>query len=329
MLAARHLPDAEGPHHQQADFGQQGDGRREQRPDLVDAVVDLQVVAVGLAEAVGLALFLREGLDHADAGNGVGQHVGDFAPDAVDLLEAVRSRSRTTWIIQAMKGSGTSVTSASRGLIETRITAVITIISTSVAKSSRCSDRNTQMRSVSEPMRAIRSPVRLPPKYSSDKRQQVFVGGGAQVGADAFGHQRQHVGARPAQRPADQRRAEQAAQVHRDLAGVDLLPVLERDQHVVHQRHGQVGRHQRGGGRGQRQQEAGDQLLAVGPGEAPQAQQHPGRGRRLRASVRRRSRRVVRHRRRARRARLRDSRRAALARTASAGAAPPHGRASV
>jgi hypothetical protein len=37
-----------------------------------------------------------------------------------------------------------------------------------VAKSSRCSDRNTLMRSLSEPMRAIRSPVRLPPKYSSD-----------------------------------------------------------------------------------------------------------------------------------------------------------------
>ncbi|MCY1242202.1 hypothetical protein D9M72_551480 [compost metagenome] len=79
-----------------------------------------------------------------------------------------RRRSRTRWIIQAMNGSGTSVTSASQGLIETRITAVMTIISTSVAKSSRCRDRNTQMRSLSEPMRAIRSPVRLPPKYSSD-----------------------------------------------------------------------------------------------------------------------------------------------------------------
>ena len=67
------------------------------------------------------------------------------------------------------------------------------------------------MRSVSEPMRDIRSPVRLPPKYSSDKRQQVVVGGGAQVGADALGHQRQHVGARPAQHPGQQRRAQQRA----------------------------------------------------------------------------------------------------------------------
>ncbi len=79
-----------------------------------------------------------------------------------------RSRSRTWWIIHAMNGSGTSVTSASQGLIEIRMTAVIMIISTSVKKSSRCSDRKTQMRSLSLPMRAIRSPVRLPPKYSSD-----------------------------------------------------------------------------------------------------------------------------------------------------------------
>ena len=76
----------------------------------------------------------------------------------------VRSRSRTLWIIQAMKGSGSSVTSASHGLIENRMIEVIRIISTSVAKSSACRDRNTQMRSVSLPMRAIRSPVRLPPK---------------------------------------------------------------------------------------------------------------------------------------------------------------------
>ena len=75
----------------------------------------------------------------------------------------------TEWIIQTINGSGSNVTSASQGSIEIRIAVVIAIISTSVAKSSRCSDRNRQMRSDSEPMRAIRSPVRLPPKYSSDK----------------------------------------------------------------------------------------------------------------------------------------------------------------
>ena len=78
----------------------------------------------------------------------------------------VRRRSRTWWIIQAINGRGSRVTSANQGLMEARITAVITSISTSLRKSSACSDRNTQMRSDSLPMRAIRSPVRLPPKYS-------------------------------------------------------------------------------------------------------------------------------------------------------------------
>ena len=36
-------------------------------------------------------------------------------------------------------------------------------------KSSACRLKNTLMRSVSEPMRAIKSPVRLLPKYSSDR----------------------------------------------------------------------------------------------------------------------------------------------------------------
>jgi ABC-type amino acid transport system permease subunit len=40
---------------------------------------------------------------------------------------------------------------------------------------------------------------------------QVVKRGGAQVGADALGHQRQQIGARPVQRPAQQRRAQQAA----------------------------------------------------------------------------------------------------------------------
>ncbi|MOA13074.1 hypothetical protein D3C78_1331060 [compost metagenome] len=75
----------------------------------------------------------------------------------------VRRRSRTVWIIQAMKGSGTRVTSASQGLMENRMTEVITIISTSVTKSSALSDRKRLIRSVSAPMRAIRSPVRLLP----------------------------------------------------------------------------------------------------------------------------------------------------------------------
>ena len=71
-----------------------------------------------------------------------------------------------------MKGSGTKVAKASHGLMENKMAAVIMSMSTSVAKSSRCSDKNTQMRSLSLPMRDIRSPVRLPPKYSKDMRSK-------------------------------------------------------------------------------------------------------------------------------------------------------------
>ena len=84
----------------------------------------------------------------------------------------VRSLSRTTWIIQAMNGSGTRVTSASQGFMLNRITPVMMIRRTSDRKSSRCSDRNTLIRSEPLPMRDIRSPVRLPPKYSSDRRSR-------------------------------------------------------------------------------------------------------------------------------------------------------------
>ena len=57
------------------------------RPDFVDAVIHRQVVLVGLAKARCLAPLLRKRFDHAHARNGVGQHVGHFAPDAVNLLE--------------------------------------------------------------------------------------------------------------------------------------------------------------------------------------------------------------------------------------------------
>ena len=71
-------------------------------------------------------------------------------------------------IIHMIIGSGMSVVSASQGSIEIRMAAVMRIIRTSLAKSSKCSERKRLMRSVSLPMRAIRSPVRLPPKYCSE-----------------------------------------------------------------------------------------------------------------------------------------------------------------
>jgi hypothetical protein len=66
---------------------------------------------------------------------------------------------------QAMGGNDTSAASASSGSSENNTTEVPTIINTSVTKSISVSDKNEQSRSVSELIREIKSPVRLPPKY--------------------------------------------------------------------------------------------------------------------------------------------------------------------
>ena len=58
--------------------------------------------------------------------------------------------------------------SANQGFMENKITAVMVIITTSLAKSVRCSDKYTAIRSLSLPTRESKSPVRLPPKYSSE-----------------------------------------------------------------------------------------------------------------------------------------------------------------
>ena len=56
------------------------------------------------------------------------------------------------------------------GLMPIIIAAVITIMRMSLAKSSRSTERKMLMRSVSVLTREIRSPVRFPPKNSSESR---------------------------------------------------------------------------------------------------------------------------------------------------------------
>src|ERR1017187_379524 len=66
----------------------------------------------------------------------------------------------------AMGGKEMMAARASVVSSESKTTQVLTIMSTSVTKSTSVSERNEHKCSVSELMRAIRSPVRLPPKYS-------------------------------------------------------------------------------------------------------------------------------------------------------------------
>ncbi len=87
QIAAVDLPDAHDPDHEQAGVGQQRDHRPEERPQPIDAVVGVQHAVVGAAEAFHLAPLLGKGLDHADAGNGVGQHAGHVGPGPAAQLE--------------------------------------------------------------------------------------------------------------------------------------------------------------------------------------------------------------------------------------------------
>jgi hypothetical protein len=111
-----------------------------------------------------------------------------------------------------MKGSGSSVTSASQGLIENRIAAVISDhqhVGGEVEQRAATGRRRCG-RSRADARHQVAGA--LAAEVLQRQLEQVLEGGGAQVGADALGHQRQHVGARPAQHPGEQRRGQQAAQ---------------------------------------------------------------------------------------------------------------------
>jgi hypothetical protein len=238
-----------------------------------------QVVAVGLAEARRLAFLLRERLHHPDAGDGVGQHVGDLGPDAVDLLEAGAQPVAHDVDHPADEGQRHQ-----RHQRQPRV------------DREQDGRRHHDHQHVGGEIERVQrqedvDPVGLGPdarhqvagalaaEIFERQLQQVLIGGGAQVGTDAFTDERQNVSARPPQAPGGERRGQQAAEVQGDVRGVDRLPVLERDQDLVHQRHAEVRRHQRGAGGRKRQDKPEQQLPAVGFGEARQPQQHPGRGR--------------------------------------------------
>src|SRR5471032_2345291 len=279
--AARQLPDAVHPDHQQPQFAEEGHGRREQRPDLIELVVDGQVVLVGGAEARRFARLLREGLDDADAGNGVGQHVGHFAPHAVDLFEAGAQAVAHQVDQPGDEGQRQQCDGGQRGVVPEH-------------QHGDHGDHHHVGGEVEQVQRqehadavALAADARhqvagaLAAEIFQRQFQQVLVGGGGRVGADALGHQGQHVGLAPAERPGQHGRADQQRHIVGHQHGVDRLAVLVGDQHLVGQRLGQRGRDQRRGGAEQHQDKAQRQLAAIRLGEAPQAEQRPRRRRRV------------------------------------------------
>ncbi len=280
-MALGHLPDAEHPDHQQTQFGQKGHGRREQRPDFIELVVDGQIVLVGGTEARRFARLLRKRLHHADTRDGIGQYIGYFTPHAVDLFET-GAQAVAHHVDQP--GDEGQRQQGERG--QPRID----------GDQDHASHDNHQHigREVQQVQRqeyanavALGTDARhqvagaLAAEVFQRQPQQMFIGLGTQVGANALRYQRQHIGLAPAQDPGQHRRSHQAGHIHRHLHGVDRFAALVRDQHIVHQRDGQVGRDHVRAGPQQHQRKAQRQLALVRLGEAPQAEQRPGRRRRV------------------------------------------------
>ena len=202
------LPDAEYPDHQQADLGQQDDRGREHRPRGVDLVVDREVVVVGLAKARHLALLLGEGLDHADARDGVGQHVGDLGPVAVHLLEPVAQL-----VAHQVDEPGDEGQRQQRGQRQPGIDGDQDAgrhqdhqdVGGEVQQVQRQEDADAVGLVADARHEVARA---LAAEVLQGKLLQVFIGAGAQVGADAFADPGEDIGPRPAQHPGHQRRAQ-------------------------------------------------------------------------------------------------------------------------
>ena len=234
---------------------------------------------VGLAKARRLAIFLGKGLHHAHAGNGVGQHAGDFGPDAVDLLEAglqPKAHRADHPDDERQRHQRDQRQPGVDGDQDHRRHDQHQDVGGKVEQVQRQKDANAVTLAADARHQITGA---LAAKVLQRHAQQVLVGGGAQVGPDALGHQRQDVGLGPRQPPGQQRRAEQPRQVECHQHGVDVLPVLKRNQHLVHQGHGQVRRHQAGGGAQERQRKTGEQLKAIRSGKAPEPKQRAGRRR--------------------------------------------------
>ena len=272
----RHLPNAKRPHHQQANFSHQGHGGREQGPQKIDAIVDRQIVLVGFLKTPCLSLLLGKRLDHANSRNGVSQHVGQFRPDPIDFF-----KTGAQTVTHDVDQPGNEGQRQQSGASQPRVDG---------EKNDRGHEdhqhiggeiKQMQRQKDAEPIGLTanaRHEVACAPSPKILERQfeQKFVRGGAQICANAFGGQCQDIGFEPTQSPSQSGGGQQTAQIKRDQRHVDLLTVLKRDQHIVHQGHGEVRWHQGGRRRGQGQHKTQQQLTLVGFGKTPKPKQTPG-----------------------------------------------------
>ena len=272
----RHLPNAKRPHHQQADFCHQGHSGRKQGPQKIDAIVDRQVVLIRLLKTPCLALFLGKRLDHANARNGVSQHIGEFRPNPIDFF-----KSGAQTVAHDVNQPGNEGQGQQSGARQPRVDG---------EKNDRGHEDHQHIGGEIQQMQRQKDaePIGLTAnaghevagapttKVLKGEFEQMFVSSGSQICANAFRGQSQHIGFEPTQTPSQCSSGQQTAQVKRDQRHIDLLTVLKRNQHIVHQGHGEVRRHQGGRGRGQGQHKTQQQLTLIGFGKTPKPKQTPG-----------------------------------------------------
>ena len=224
---------------------------------------------IGFTETGGLALFLCKGFDHTDTWNDVGQHVGNLGPNAVHLLKTGSQSVANIVNHPGDDGQGKQGDHSQPGM--------------DGKKDDRREDDHQNVRGKIQQVKGEKKvdavgfrtdaghqiTGALVAEVFQRQMQQVLEGSSAQVTADSLGHHGQDIGARPAKTPGKQGGAQQAAKVKLHQLNIDGLAVLERDQHVVHQRHGQVRGYQGSTGGGQRQHKTRQQTTFVRPGKSP------------------------------------------------------------
>ena len=158
---------------------------------------------VGLAKTLSFALLLRKGLHDANTGNGVGQHIGHFTPNAVNFFKACAQPIAHDMNHPADKGQWQKRNERKPGIQRKqnhRSHDNHHHIAGKVSQVQRQVHSNTVTPATHTREQVTRS---LAPKILQGQAKQVLVGGGAQVCGNALRNQGQHIRFGPTQHPSE------------------------------------------------------------------------------------------------------------------------------
>ena len=270
-----HEPGAAGPDHQQADLADQAHDRARERPDDVDTVVGVEHAVVGRDEPVDLAGFLGEGLDDADARDGVGQHAGHVTPGHAGPGEAAAEP-----LPHGVDQPDHEREGDERENRQQRVEPDEDGRREGQEHHVRCElDQVHRQEGVDLVGVAAHSRHQVTSSLAlievERQRLHVGIGSGTKTGGDPLAHPAERPGLCPGEEPGRHGRGEQAAEIPPHERERHLFAVLLRDQHVVDQRHGQVWGYQRGCRAGEREDAAENGHAGMRPSERDQPHQRP------------------------------------------------------